>query len=236
MNKIHFFSLFCLFLSVFGCELENPEKGIAVEDVIIVKVKDGQPSSILADGISEVEIVAELGPESDANKLVTFTTNEGTFVQASGNNLKEYTVSASSKTAFATLRASNNVMEKVTVTAKVGDFVNTTSIRFDRALPTDYNFDISPGVIANDKVAEATMTVKLYRNGEANQVSDGTKIEFMPDNLDNARADYVDFIFATGSQAITTIKSKNGLPGKVLITPIVQGLATTMKADTITFQ
>lgn len=241
MKKVFFFN-FIISLLLFGCELEDPQEGIKVEDVVKVHLKDGSSSNILADGVSQAEIVAELGSQSDANQSVTFTTDEGVFVEASGDNKTEYTVIASSKTAIVTLRASTKVKEKVTIKATVGDFVSTTNIEFKRAFPTDYCIDISPSIISTDKIATSTITIDLFRNGIPNSVSDGTKVllNWAPSSPNsNAEADFPPFVYVDEGRATATIRSKNGIVGEVVITPSINGVipaAPECQSSTIEFQ
>ncbi len=109
--------LACLLLATIGCyeksdSFVNPVGGLSVS---------ASNTSIPADGFSTVRIIARIDDQTRvADRVVTFTTNVGTFVGAAATTPSTLSTNADgSGVAIADLRSSSNI-ETATVTVKVG--------------------------------------------------------------------------------------------------------------------
>ncbi|MEL6867964.1 MAG: hypothetical protein AAFP19_26300 [Bacteroidota bacterium] len=225
--------LLALFFGQSACELENPEEGIAIEEIISLSIEGGA-TSLLADSTSQVEIIATLGAQAAANSSITFRTEDGRFAEAAVDTPQTYTVNASSKTARATLISSTTVSSSVVLSAQVGDFTNTTSIEFARAAATDFTVELNPPIVTAGANASTIVTVQLYRNDRESIPSNNTKVSFDLTPLDSARAEVPAFLFSSNSTAQATVRSTNGEAGLLELEVTVEGLSSFV--DTIQYQ
>lgn len=183
-----------------------------MEDIITLSTADGV-IAVPADGVSRLDFTAQLGPLADGNSLISFTTEQGSFAQATGTNPTAFQVKATGKTALATLITSTVESPGVLVSAKVGDFLVSREVSFTRAYPTDMTVNADKFTIDADGSDAAEITVNLVR--ELGLPSDGAKIFFEVVELDSAEAIVPDFVFTTGTQAQADLVNTNNTPGKV---------------------
>lgn len=222
----YYLILACILLLV-GCGLDDPQVGISATDVINLSVR--QPT-LLADGQSKVVLTATLGPESDANRSVTFFSEQGTFQGKSAAPLNEITLVASGKTAEVILISDTQVNEDVSLSAKVtaenGDnFLSLGNIAFTRAFPDRILFKADRTTINADRSEAAVLTVDLFRDGGNGTPSDEALVEFSvaPVDTSTATGDIVDFVFTDGTTATTTLRSLTDSTGVVRVTATTEG-------------
>lgn len=220
MKILNYLSFFCILLWIgfSACELENPDEGIPVEEVITLSAAE---SSLLADGKSSVVLTAQLGDASDPNLLVSFSTSRGTFLEAAGENT--YSIAASGKTATATLISSDIVDEEVVVVAAVASlndpsliFKTSETVSFMTAFPDDLLLTSSQTSISKTGLNDATLSTMLFRN--TGVPSQDLKVNFKVIPLDTATVSLAPFAFTgDNATATTTVKSANLQAGKVRI-------------------
>ncbi|MEO1711893.1 MAG: hypothetical protein AAFU60_00965 [Bacteroidota bacterium] len=203
-------------IATVACELENPEIGVNVEEIITFSIEEGV-SSLQANGQDRVTLTANLGKLADANQLIVFTTELGRFAEASPSSPQEYQVIASGKEATATLIAGTEAAEEVNLTATVGDFVVTGTIPFLREFPQDMTIVADKENIDADRIDFANIDVELFRNAGEGLPTDAARINIEAIPQDTALASVVPFVFSSGTTASFTIKSQNGKPGVVLL-------------------
>jgi hypothetical protein len=204
-----------------GCELQNPEVGVNVDDIITLRTADESATSMLADGRSRITFIAELGPLADANQSITFQTEAGTFAEAAGSDENTFSINASGKEATATLISNTTIAEEVLITASVGDFIASKTIEFTRALPDDMTLTASALNIEANGSDLATLTVELFRN--EGTPSDNARIDIQSSPLDTAEVEVLPFVFTDGTTATFEVKSKNREPGEVTISVTTEG-------------
>jgi hypothetical protein len=208
-----------LFLT--GCELQNPEVGVSVDDIITLNLEDENTTSILADGRARITFVANLGALADANQEIVFNTEAGTFAEAAGSEQNTFTIKASGKEARATLISNTTVAEEVIVTASVGDFITSRVIEFSRALPDDMTLTASSLNFDANGSDLTTLTVELFRN--EGSPSDNARIDIETTPLDTAEVEVLPFVFTDGTTASFEVKSENRVPGEVTVTVTAEG-------------
>jgi hypothetical protein len=208
-----------------GCNMESPVEGITIADIITL---DASADSIFADGLDRVVLTATLQAESDANRDVTFKTDYGLFASLSTGDPSSggqvYTITASGKTAQATLVSSLDVIDNVTVTASVGNFTAVEFIAFDRALPEELFIDSDKLVIRADKSEAATITATLLR--DTGTVSKDTRVAFSvsPKGGSSAEGNITPLgLSDTEGTAAATLRSATTAAGFVTVTATVDG-------------
>ena len=203
-------------ISMVACELENPEVGVNVDEIITFSIEEGV-TSLQANGQDRLTLTANLGKLADANQLIVFTTELGRFAEASPSNPQVYQVVASGKTATATLITGTEAADEVNLTAAVGDFVAASTIPFLREFPQDMTIVADKENIDADRIDFANIDVELFRDAGEGIPTDAARIEIEAIPQDTALASVVPFIFTNGTTASFTIKSQNGKPGVVLL-------------------
>ncbi len=202
-----------------SCQLENPELGVLTEEVITLAAENDL-TDLPADGFSRLSLTAQLGPKADANEVITFFTEFGGFAEAGGEHV--YEVTASSKTATATLVAGTTVVEGALLTATVGGFTAGYPLNFTRALPEDVIFTADKLTLSADGVDFTNLYVNLYR--QQGQPSDGIKVSFSVEILSGSpEVLLVPFSFAENAVATVELRSANTEPGVVRITASTEG-------------
>jgi hypothetical protein len=233
LNNFSFF-IVIIFFGLLSCDLENPDIGIPVDDVITLEVTQ---NSILADGKSSMVLTAVLGEASDPNLQVTFITSRGTFLESAGEN--SYSTAASGKKATATLISADIVDEEVVVVASVAAledaslvFKTSKTVSFTTAFPDDLLFSSSQTAISKSGLDNAVLTATLFKN--IGVPSQDIKVNFKAIPLDTAIVSFAPFAF-TGddAMAITTVKSANLKPGKVAIVAETITQDGSMLSDTL---
>lgn len=229
MRKIKLLFPLFLLITAWSCELENPEIGVDTRQIIQLSLVNGE-SEILANGQDRLTLEATLGPLADANLDVTFSTEKGRFAEADPSNGDIYQVTASNKTATATLISDTEVANEVVVTVKVSNFVADTIISFTRAYPKFMTLTADKNTITADRIDFAQITFQLSRDSGEGLPSTDARIDLEIVPLDTATASIVPFVFTTGQTATATIKSANGKPGKI------QLIARTESSDGTTIE
>ncbi len=217
---IYFLSFIFMLTGLFTCELEDPEEGILIDDIIKITTSK---SVLNADGVDQMTITATLGDRADANQQITFTTTDGSFAGASTDLTNSFTINTSNREAIATLVADVNVEPEVTVAAQVGDFKASQIIAFERAYPDNMLGTLDRPIIAADRIDFATYSLSFFK--EIGTASDGALVNFETSTLDSATAEVLPFVYSSNNTASVMVRSANGLPGKVMI------MATTSNSD-----
>lgn len=135
----------------------------AVRNALVLFVS---ADSIPADGVSSLVVTAKIDPAATtANRTLVFTTNDGSFVEATGADAKtlERVVDAQGE-ASATLRSSRNVRPvEITVTVKeVSTVVARTTVSFTEAPAAEtLSFVESPASAPADGATRSPVTVAI---------------------------------------------------------------------------
>ena len=213
MRYTRLFTLLLLVACVSGCDLDNPEDGIATSDIIVLSI---DKDSILANGVDRAVLSATLGPLAEPDQEITFSTEQGTLSGSSAENPDLLTIKTSNKVAITTLQSNNVADDQVEVSAAVGDFKALQTLRFRRAYPDNMIFSAEKNTIDADRIDFATLTIQLFR--DIGVPSLGTKINLEVIANDPGAADIKPFIFSgDDGSATVTVKSGNGQPGMVNI-------------------
>lgn len=206
-----------------SCDLENPEIGVDVGEIITLSLEEGI-TSLQANGQDRLTLTADLGKLADANQLIVFTTEFGRFAEASPTNPQVYQVVASGKTATATLISGTVASDEVNLSANVGDYVATKEIPFLREFPQDMTIVADKENIDADRIDFANIDVELFRDAGEGIPTDAARIDILAIPQDTALASVVPFVFTNGTTASFTVKSKNGKPGVVLLQLTTEGV------------
>lgn len=191
MKKYYIYVACCF--TLIGCtKLEDPKEPIGIDDVFFITYKNND-STLVADSSDVIEINAVLNKNNvTANKLVTFTTEQGTFVGASGNK-KSISVTADGYNAKVILRSDNIVNDKVQLTVTVGDFILYPRVSFIRSYPEEILISPSKFTLNADMNDKVYFTANLKK--AIGVVSQGTKVEFVVQNITGAPDVYIQPIY-----------------------------------------
>jgi len=192
MKKIYTVFVFC-FVALIGCtKLDNPKKPIDINDVFKITYKNND-SILIADSSDVIEINAILNEDNvTANKMVTFTTEQGSFVGATGNS-KSISVKADGYNAKVILRSDINVNDNVQLTVTVGDFILYPRIKFTRSYPEEIIIQPSKFTLTPNLTDKVFFTANLKK--VTGLVSKGTKIEFVVQNISGSPNVYIQPIY-----------------------------------------
>lgn len=229
MKQTIYYFFFIIVFATSGCKLEDPSEGINIDDVITLEV---QKETLLADGVDNMVVKAKLGPQSDDNKEITFSTTNGNFKGSDGDKPMEFAITSSNKEAETIIITGTDVDENVIIYASVGDFTNSYSIQFERAYPEQMTIKANKLSIKTDGNDESTISIDLYR--EIGTPSDNTLINLKAIELDSAQVSILPFIYSTENAASVGVKSKNGYPGQVeIVATTDDGLGDVISASLI---
>lgn len=211
--RIFYNLLYVLVCLCVSCNLEDPSEGINTDDVIQVKC---EKTHLLADGVDNTIVTATLGNQSDDNKDIEFTTEAGSFRGSNNDDPKIFNITSSLKEAETVLVANTEEIKDVLIYAKVGNFKNSTRIDFERAYAEKMTLEASKLSIKKDGNDESEITVRLFRT--VGEPTSKAVVNFETTALDTALVEIIPFASTSGTTATAKVKSKNGYPGKVLIT------------------
>lgn len=187
--------LIALSLMGLSCQLENPQDGIRVDEVITIRLSS---NTVLADGNSFVDVFATLESESQANLPITFRTEAGTFQETVGGvlspNGQRITLIPSPREAKVTLKADNIVRSRVELAASVNsldpadelEYTATGQVQFVRAYPDQLFLSAAKDRLDAITDASTQLDVSLFRAGEGVTPSESTKVEFAVFALDSS--------------------------------------------------
>ena len=165
-----------------GCRLYDPQEGITTPEILTLTV---ERPTLLADGRDAILLTVELGPEAQANQMVTFQTSQGRFDAATGlgggSESQSLSLTTSGRVASAYLIADQVVNDRVTVSAQVGDFVAVDAVAFERAYPTSILMTVDDPSLPATRGAQTQVQLQLLRS--LGLVSDGTRVDFSFTNL-----------------------------------------------------
>ena len=201
-----------------ACDLSNPSDGIPIDQIVTLT---SDKASVLANGVDKVVLTAELGPLSDAEQTVLFSTEDGELEGSDPENRRIFEKKTNERRAQAVLVSSVNAAEDVAVFAEVGDFKTQLDIVFRRAYPEAMKLTADKNVVDANRIDFATLEVELFRN--EGKPSTNQLVDFQAVTLDSATAEIEPFAFTEGSMAMIEIKSGNGQPGSVQVTATTQG-------------
>ncbi|RMG56058.1 MAG: hypothetical protein D6722_27050 [Bacteroidetes bacterium] len=202
-------------LALGACRLYDPQEGIVTADILSLTLEH---EAILADGRDAMLLTVSLGPEAQANQLVTFQTSQGRFAAAAGlgggSEAQSISLMSSGRMASAYLIADQVVNDRVTVSAQVGDFVVVEAARFERAYPEQILATLSEPILPATPGAETTLSLQLLRS--LGQVSDGTQVDFAYTDLSDTtelRLSLPETAFSEGNslEVPVTVRSGSGV-------------------------
>jgi hypothetical protein len=223
-----------------GCKqmkLEDPELYNLGDLIKILAHSD----SVQANGVDRIKISAELSVDTPDGKKIVFTTDHGTFagIPAGGstsNNKQQAEITAIGRIAEVELVSSIEVIEKVTVSASVEDYADTTEVEFTRAYPDRIFITTNVTRLLADGQNTATLTANLVPPENKGKVSNGARVIF--DAIDKNTGAAVPHLHRealsdAGGKAIASFVSQQ--PGVMEISCRVEGLADKVATITIEF-
>lgn len=213
-----------------SCELEDPENGILISDIIELK---SESFEIPADGNSRVKITAILKEKSNPNQAITFSTDQGSF--AGTNNAKDITLTSSGKTAEAYLVSDLEVNDYVTVYGKVGDFSTSLVLSFSRSLPTSISMIADKLLLKANRSDRIQLSIELFKDGEG-EVSEETRVNFTQKNIEgNSTIQLPEFSYSNQGKLTIDLISKSAEVGEIQISASVDGteLTSTIEIEVV---
>ncbi|MEO1258844.1 MAG: hypothetical protein AAFZ15_08595 [Bacteroidota bacterium] len=221
MKYITIFSFFIFFVS---CHKDLSDCGKC-----FIGPMEGQPSTLLADSVSTVLIEADFNAGNlPKEQEVTFTTTNGDLFQFPFSDLsggsKSLTFKPQSDKAVIVLRSSDIVDDQVFISFQRNNYTAHNTVRFVRACPDELFLKSNVDTISARLNQTATLEVELYRSAPNSVVSKDTRVEFAAILLDpgDMQVEFDTPVFSTGKAVATTLRSKNGVPGKVTMIATVE--------------
>ena len=213
-------SLMLLFM-VGGCkvlELEDPDS-LTVEDVIEISAASEQ---VNANGVDGVSITATLMGDTPDGQNIVFRTDTGTFSGSNSSNPQEINLNAAGRKAEVFLISSTDVKEKVTVSASVSDYTDSTSIRFVRVFPVRIYLTGNVTQLPADGQNTAVLTAILVPPEDKGAVSKGARVIFEAVDANTGAA--VAHLYrealsiVSGGQGMASVNMTSQQPGLMQIT------------------
>ncbi|MDN5202519.1 hypothetical protein QQ008_14120 [Fulvivirgaceae bacterium BMA10] len=200
-----------LFSIITACDLEDPDVGVSLRNVVTLTLADTQ---IIADGNDRTSITATLGIESAAGEMITFKTDQGTFAGTSDE--QEVGITAAGRTVEVFLISDLIVNQNVTVTAEVGDFKTSETIEFTRSIPTDILLEADKLIFKADQSDQVTLTTKIFKDGVGDP-SEETRVDFTSMVVEgNPDVEFPPFGFSENGKIQINVKSRNTETGKIM--------------------
>jgi len=200
-----------------SCQLEDPQAGLAPEQLITLELSD---SVMLADGQSVITLRAILGPQASANQLITFSTEAGSLESASAE-ATTLDLRASGRSVAAVLVSATEVDPRVNVSASVtatdesGSFTyqDRRLVSFTRAYPDEMLLSLANRQLSAEPEQSTTLSVRLLRS--RGEVSGGTRIFFQvsPAQASPVEVEIEPFVFADTDMASVTVTNLDTLAG-----------------------
>ncbi len=216
MKTAHLFFWISLLLLAGACELEDPNAGVPVEELFAFAAR---ADALPADSTSTVSLEVELLELSDAEQQVTFSTERGSFVGADPATPQMRTVTTVQRVARVELRSSNVVDNDVRVFARIGDFEQSDTVRFERAFPSLLKFRAIDNEVPANRGTSTMLILEVFREEGQGVPSTGLLVNFEAIPLNNsdtvAMAIVEPFEFTTGNRLTTPVSSENEIPGRV---------------------
>lgn len=177
IKRNYFLIVLISFILIFvSCtKLSDPTK--SVDESRIIKISyTSNDSTLLADASDNIEILASLNDSFvGANRTVTFTTEQGSFIGA-GTNPMTINVIANGYVAKAILRSDDIVNNNVHLTVSIGDYRLYPSVIFTRSYPDEISVQPSKFILKADLSDHISWAVDLKKS--SGKVSKGTKVDF----------------------------------------------------------
>lgn len=162
-----------LLMIVTSCQLDDPKVEILASDVISLAV---DASTNMADGEQLFILTAELLGRTDPNKDITFTTSYGVFVNGDKPNTNSTTIKSSGRTAIAKLQVTNEVEERIFVSASLDNYQDEEEVKTTLSYPE--TFDPFPDDLVVRKNAGNIVTVTVEAAKVSGKVSNGVPVFF----------------------------------------------------------
>lgn len=204
-----------------SCQLEDPQAGLAPEQLITLELSD---SVLLADGQSVITMTAILGPQASANQLITFAAEAGSL-ESAGAESQTLDLRASGRSVSAVLVSDMEVDPRVNVSASVtgtdadGSFTYEARrlVSFVRAYPDEMVLSLANRQLSAEPEQSTTLSVQLLRSSGA--VSGGTRIFFQatPAQGSTVEVEIEPFVFADADLASVTVTNLDTLPGTAVL-------------------
>jgi len=223
-----------------GCkemDLEDPELYNLGDIIKII----AQSDSVNANGVDHIKITAVLSGDTPDGKKIVFTTDYGTFagIPADGstsNNKQQAEITAIGRKAEVDLISSIEEIEKVTVSASVEGYADSTEVKFERVYPERIFITTNVTRLLADGQNTATLTANLVPPGNKGTVSKDARVIF--DAIDKNTGAAVPHLHRealsdAGGKAIASFVSQQ--PGVMEISCKVDGLDDKVATITIEF-
>jgi len=204
-----------------SCQLEDPQAGLAPEQLITLELSD---SVLVADGQSIITLTARLGPEASANQLITFATEAGSL-ESAGAEAQSLSLQASGRSISAVLVSATEVDPRVNVSASVTGTDEDGSLTYEarrvvsfvRAYPEEMQLSLANRQLIAEPEQSTTLRVQLLRS--SGQVSGGTRIFFQaaPADTSSVEVEVEPFVFADADMASVTVTNLDTLAGRALL-------------------
>lgn len=223
----------CVLVS--GCtKLEDPQLPVGIHNILTVEYLNND-SILIADSKDKIEMHVKLDSSNvAANMNVTFTTEQGSFIGATGDG-KSITVRADAYDAKVILQSDNVVNDRVQIGVKVGEFMDYVSVRYDRSYPEEINVLPSKFILTADQSDRIYLTPDLRK--AIGVVSKGTRVDFTIVNVTGDPDLYVQPVYwnetpLNRAELITTSSDTGSVK---VITRVFDGANYITSSDTLNF-
>jgi hypothetical protein len=196
--------------------LKDPKLVPDISEILTITYKNND-SVLVADGADKIEVEARLNNDNvGANRLVTFVTEQGSFVGATGDK-KSITVKAEDHIAKVILMSDNVANKAVQLSIGVGDFMIYPKVTFVRSEPEEILLQPGKFTLTPDLTDRVFFNVDLKKG--SGSVSEDTKVDFQVQTLSGNPSLFIQPVYWTksGSNRTELIATSTNT-GSVLVT------------------
>jgi hypothetical protein len=159
--------------AIASCSLDDPTS-ITGADVLVVDVAS---STAPADGHTRVSVTATLLGDTPTGTELTFMTDAGTFIGATGSNGQELKLKTPSRMAQAVLLVGVDP-GVATVSASAGGFVVRDTFELTPVAPQSIELTIDVARVPANGQTAVTLTARALRAKTGEHVSRGMRVRF----------------------------------------------------------
>jgi hypothetical protein len=160
-----------------ACDLFSLQDPTAVTTASVVTIAPAE-STLVADGVAQMRVSANLGTDTPDNVDVIFKTSAGQFVSGDGSLAKTVTVKGGARKAVATYIADNRA-EPATLSVTIGTVTADSTIRLTPALPAQILLVPSKTTAKASGSDPIDLKASLLLATSTGLVSRGTRVDFV---------------------------------------------------------
>jgi hypothetical protein len=194
--------------------------------------------TIPADGISTVELLANMPTGASASSTITFTTNAGSFYGALNATPQTVTVPDPNDSSYALLISGNNVVDSVLVTSESNNYQATKVVTFTTSYPQLLTLTSNVYQITAASGDSARLTINLSKS--QGMVSNHFPVNLFyeglatPDSI-TPNVDLPPIVYVDGQSLSFGLHSTNNpSSGSILIKAVYP--TSSLSLDTVTMQ